>query len=148
MIKTPPAVRYEDLLAQEEDVSSALWAVVGLPPIAPYPGAVETFTSSVEDLMILRRSLKAQSGSGDEGKVAERSFGTFAEDFPEGVHLERGGEEPGEEEKTSPLRRRLIVGDALSRASSAIQDRAFPEECKARVQSCEEREQCSQELQR
>lgn len=124
------------MLAQEEEVSSALWAVVGLPPIAPYPGAVETLTSSVEDLIALRRSLEAQAGSGDEGEVTE------------GVHVERGGEEPGEEENVSPLWRRLIIGDALSRASIDIQDKAFPEECKARVQSCEERERCSQELER
>lgn len=78
----------------------------------------------------------AQSSNGNEGNVAE------------GVHVERGGKEPGEEEKMSPLQRHLIIGDALSRASSDIQDKAFPEECKARVQSCEERERCSQELER
>lgn len=32
-----PTERYEDLLAQEVEVTSALWAVVGLPPVSPYP---------------------------------------------------------------------------------------------------------------
>lgn len=28
--------RYEDLLAQEEEVASALWAAIGLPPLSPH----------------------------------------------------------------------------------------------------------------
>lgn len=31
--------RFEDLLSQEQEVASALWAAVGLPPISPYASA-------------------------------------------------------------------------------------------------------------
>ena len=99
-------IRFEDLLSQEEETTSALWAAVGLPPVSPY-GA----------------SIARDASPRDGGMVGAR-----------------GGKRP------LGGRRRLIVGDALSRASPEVRERAVPAACRARVKACDKDPACSLEL--
>lgn len=102
-------VRFEDLLSQEEETTSALWAAVGLPPLSPYgaPGSVR-----------------------DDGKKSP-SKGSI----PDG-----GG---GNRFSRS---RRLVGGDAMSKAPPEVRNRAIPAACRARVAACERDPACELEL--
>lgn len=99
-------IRFEDLLSQEEETTSALWAAVGLPPVSPYGASI------------------ARNASPRDG----------------GMVGARGGKRP------LGGRRRLIVGDALSRASPEVRERAVPAACRARVKACDKDPACSLEL--
>eukprot|EP00752_Nemacystus_decipiens_P008848 g7896.t1 len=107
-------VRFEDLLSQEEEATSALWAAVGLPPVSPYAATT-------------------MSSTRDDGRPSPRNVDTAAV----------GG---GKRSLESRGERQLIAGDALSRASSDVRNRAIPPACRARVAACEKDPACALEL--
>lgn len=191
-------------MAQEEDVASALWAAIGLPPISPYPPpttaprggedstvqppsrrATATATAAAAaasseprllaqtlgDGLAAESALKLEerasnpggaprSGKGkgkggrrlkgrpgrvtrgmaNEGAVVDGRLGV-------GEAVDEEGEEVGVEE-VRPVRRRLMAGDALSRASGAVQSKVLPPECRARIAACDADSACVSELER
>ncbi|CBN78982.1 hypothetical protein Esi_0158_0032 [Ectocarpus siliculosus] len=119
-------VRFEDLLSQEENAASALWAAVGLPPISPYlppattkPAVIPISKKRRDQQHLRRRRLQHQTL-------------------------------PQQEQQQRPLgsgrRRRLIMGDATSRASSTVRNTAIPTTCRLRIGACEKDPACKLEL--
>lgn len=192
-------------MAQEDDVASALWAAVGLPPIAPYPPSVppggevndaatisesrRTATAASSEPAFLARTLEDGSGASDgvavvhddgfreekggrrlRGRSVEQGSSTqpllasagavVVDGVAKAVVVVGGGGEEGagvaglEEAEgggggvESSVRRRLMAGDALSRAPGAVQGKALPPECRERIAVCEADSACVSELER
>ncbi|CAM9622138.1 unnamed protein product, partial [Ectocarpus sp. 13 AM-2016] len=118
-------VRFEDLLSQEEDAASALWAAVGLPPISSYLPPATTKPA------VIPISKKRRDQQHRRRRVQHQTL-------------------PQQERQQRPLdgwrRRRLIMGDAMSRASPAVRNTAIPTGCRQRIGACEKDPACKLEL--
>lgn len=185
--------RYEDILAQEEDVASALWAAVGLPPISLYLppttaplGAEDSAAQPVSRRATatdaaaaassepgflaqpLEDGLAAESaqelgepdlnpggaprsgkGKGKGGRRLKGRVGRVTRGMAsEGAVVDEEEEEEVGVEGVRPVRRRLMAGDALSRASEDVQRKVLPPECRARIAACDADSVCVSELER
>ncbi|CAB1098959.1 unnamed protein product [Ectocarpus sp. CCAP 1310/34] len=151
-------VRFEDLLSQAEDAASALWAVVGLPPISPYPPpattkpAVIPISKKRRDQQQQRRRLQHQTLPQQEQQQQQLGSGRRRLKGREQQQRRRLQHQtlPQQEQQQRPLdrwrRRRLIMGDAMSRASPAVQNTAIPKGCRQRIGACEKDPACALEL--
>ncbi|CAM9477808.1 unnamed protein product, partial [Ectocarpus sp. 8 AP-2014] len=118
-------VRFEDLMSQEENAASALWAAVGLPPISPYLPPATTKPA------VIPIPKKRRDQHHRQRQLQHQTL-------------------PQQEQQQRPLdsgrRRRLIMGDATSRASPTVRNTAIPTTCRLRIGACEKDPACKLEL--